>query len=65
MNEIIILKDNHLDTHNLKWLVEESTSEGFRHIKRLVNDFELQIHFIGQLVFLLKSIRKITAIFFD
>lgn len=40
MNEIIILKVNHLDTHKLKQLVVESAGEGFRHIKRLVTDFE-------------------------
>ncbi|MFD0678322.1 MULTISPECIES: GNAT family N-acetyltransferase [unclassified Paenibacillus] len=40
MNEIIIQKVNHLDTHKLILLVEESASEGFRHIKRLVNDYE-------------------------
>jgi hypothetical protein len=40
VNEIIILKVNHLDTHKLKLLVEESAGEGFHHIKRLVNDFE-------------------------
>ncbi|RCW42421.1 hypothetical protein [Paenibacillus prosopidis] len=40
MNENIILKVNPLDTYKLKLLVEESAVEGFRHIKRLVNDFE-------------------------
>lgn len=40
MNEIIILKVKQLDTQKLNRLVEESTGEGFRHIKRLVDDFE-------------------------
>jgi len=40
MNGIIVLKVNHLDTQALKLLVEESAGEGFRHIKRMVNDFE-------------------------
>ncbi|MDQ0887859.1 GNAT superfamily N-acetyltransferase [Paenibacillus sp. V4I9] len=40
MNEFIITKVNHLDTHKLNLLVEESMSEGFRHLKRLVTDYE-------------------------
>lgn len=40
MNEFVIQKVNHLDTHKLLPLVEESTIEGFRHLKRLVNDYE-------------------------
>lgn len=40
MNEFVIQKINHLDTHKLLPLVEESTIEGFRHLKRLVNDYE-------------------------
>lgn len=40
MIEIIILKVKQLDTKKLNRLVEESAGEGFRHIKRLVNDFE-------------------------
>jgi GNAT superfamily N-acetyltransferase len=40
VNEIIIEKVKHLDTHKLILLVDESASEGFRHLKRLVNDYE-------------------------
>ncbi|GMK37078.1 acetyltransferase [Paenibacillus sp. CCS19] len=40
MNDFIIIKVNHLETSKLKRLVEESSSEGFRHIKRLVADYE-------------------------
>ncbi|WNR46906.1 GNAT family N-acetyltransferase [Paenibacillus roseipurpureus] len=40
MNEFIITKVHHLDTHKLNLLVDESTSEGFRHLKRLVTDYE-------------------------
>ncbi|TCN01324.1 acetyltransferase (GNAT) family protein [Paenibacillus sp. BK033] len=40
MNECIITKVNHLETTKIMRLVEESTSEGFRHIKRLVIDYE-------------------------
>ncbi|MDQ0114037.1 hypothetical protein [Paenibacillus harenae] len=44
MNEILIQKVNHLDTRKLLLLVEESTSEGFRHLKRLVNDYETGVN---------------------
>lgn len=40
MNEFIITKVNHLETSKVRRLVDESTSEGFRHIKRLVADYE-------------------------
>ncbi|MDQ8738157.1 GNAT family N-acetyltransferase [Paenibacillus sp. LHD-38] len=40
MHEFIITKVNHLETYKLMRLVEESTSEGFRHLKRLVADYE-------------------------
>jgi hypothetical protein len=40
VNEFIITKVNHLETSKVMRLVEESTSEGFRHIKRLVADYE-------------------------
>lgn len=31
---------NHLETNKIMKLVEESTIEGFRHLKRLVSDYE-------------------------
>lgn len=40
MNEFIITKVNHLDTHKLMMLVDESRTEGFRHLKRLVSDYD-------------------------
>ncbi|TXK70654.1 GNAT family N-acetyltransferase [Paenibacillus sp. N3.4] len=40
MNEFIITKVNHVETYKLMRLVEESTSEGFRHLKRLMTDYE-------------------------
>lgn len=40
MNEITITKVNHLETNKIMQLVEESTIEGFRHLKRLVSDYE-------------------------
>jgi hypothetical protein len=39
VNDIIIHKVDHLDTNHLAQLVDESVREGFRHIKRLVNDY--------------------------
>jgi GNAT superfamily N-acetyltransferase len=39
VNDISIHKVNHLDTNHLALLVDESVREGFRHIKRLVNDY--------------------------
>ncbi|MDD9265596.1 GNAT family N-acetyltransferase [Paenibacillus sp. GCM10023248] len=40
VNEFIITKVSHLETDKLLRLVEESTSEGFRHLNRLVADYE-------------------------
>ncbi|GLX68044.1 GNAT family N-acetyltransferase [Paenibacillus glycanilyticus] len=41
LNEfIIITKVKQLDIYDLTQLVDESTSEGFRHLKRLVGDYE-------------------------
>lgn len=40
MDKIVIRKVNNLNTQILKILVEESMDEGFRHLKRLENDFE-------------------------
>jgi len=40
VNEFIITKVNHLETYKLTRLLEESTSEEFRHLKRLVADYE-------------------------
>ncbi|CAH1217452.1 hypothetical protein PAECIP111891_04567 [Paenibacillus allorhizoplanae] len=40
MNEFTITKVKHLESDKLMRLVEESTSEGFKHIKRLVTDFD-------------------------
>lgn len=44
MNEVIITKVKHLNTHKLLKLVDESTREGFRHLKRLVTDYEAGIN---------------------
>ncbi|PZE22233.1 GNAT family N-acetyltransferase [Paenibacillus xerothermodurans] len=38
--KIVIQKVNQLDTASLMLLVGESSYEGFRHVKRLVNDYE-------------------------
>ncbi|WP_186327592.1 GNAT family N-acetyltransferase [Paenibacillus sp. Y412MC10] len=40
MNEFFIRKVNHLETCKLMHLVEESAREGFRHLKRLIADYE-------------------------
>ncbi|ACT03516.1 GNAT family N-acetyltransferase [Paenibacillus sp. JDR-2] len=40
MNGIIVTKVSHLETSKVMRLIEESTNEGFRHIKRLVADYE-------------------------
>ncbi|WP_051621053.1 GNAT family N-acetyltransferase [Paenibacillus sp. UNC451MF] len=40
MDEVVIKKVNRLDTLELSLLVNESTNEGFRHLQRLVNDYE-------------------------
>ncbi|UKS28526.1 GNAT family N-acetyltransferase [Paenibacillus sp. HWE-109] len=39
-SEFIITKVHDLDIQKLNLLVDESTSEGFRHLKRLVTDYE-------------------------
>ncbi|WP_282937381.1 GNAT family N-acetyltransferase [Paenibacillus sp. RC67] len=38
--EIVIQKIDQLDTLQLSSLVEESIKEGFRHLQRLINDYE-------------------------
>ncbi|WP_245772921.1 GNAT family N-acetyltransferase [Paenibacillus catalpae] len=40
MNEFTITKVNDLDTQMLTLLVEESKSEGFRHLNRLVTEYD-------------------------
>lgn len=40
MHEVIIQKHQQPDSRSLHTLVEESAAEGFRHLKRLVHDFE-------------------------
>ncbi|MBE1446798.1 GNAT family N-acetyltransferase [Paenibacillus sp. OAS669] len=40
MNEVIIHKAEQLDGSELTRLVEESTGEGFRHLQRLIRDYE-------------------------
>ncbi|MBD7971056.1 GNAT family N-acetyltransferase [Paenibacillus sp. Sa2BVA9] len=39
MTECLIAKVKHLDTHKLMQLVDESKSEGFFHLERLVTDY--------------------------
>ncbi|MCM3782306.1 GNAT family N-acetyltransferase [Neobacillus mesonae] len=44
MEEIEILRMKSSDILKLMPLVEESTNEGFRHIKRLVTDYEAKVN---------------------
>lgn len=44
MNDINIQKVLTLDTDPLNHLVEESINEGYRHLKRLVDDFETGVN---------------------
>jgi GNAT superfamily N-acetyltransferase len=56
---------SHLDTHKLNLLVDESTSEGFRHIKRLVTDYEAgtnKFDLDGEALFLAIKNREIVGI---
>lgn len=55
MNGIGIRKIDHLDTGILKRLVQESGREGFRHIQRLVDEYEAgknRFHQAGEALFI-------------
>jgi GNAT superfamily N-acetyltransferase len=65
VNEIFIQKVNHLDTHKLVLLVEESVSEGFRHIRRLVTDYENGVNKFdkdGEALFIAYQINNIVGV---